>query len=80
MLIGDTATQIQKGLDEVGFTQYRHAGRDFENAVHMAREMAEPGWNVLLSPACASFDMFDDYEQRGRAFKAIVAALPGAAS
>jgi UDP-N-acetylmuramoylalanine--D-glutamate ligase len=40
--------------------------------------MAEPGWNVLLSPACASFDMFADYEQRGRAFKAIVGALTSA--
>ena len=78
VLIGDTAMQIQKGLDEVGFTGYIHAGHDFEKAVCMAREMAEPGWNVLLSPACASFDMFADYEQRGRAFKAIVAGLTSA--
>ena len=78
VLIGDTAMQIQKGLDEVGFTGYIHAGYDFEKAVCMAREMAEPGWNVVLSPACASFDMFADYEQRGRAFKAIVAGLTSA--
>jgi len=80
VLIGDTAMQIQKGLDEVGFTAYSHAGLDFEKAVRMAREMAGPGWNVLLSPACASFDMFADYEQRGRAFKAIVTQLTSSAS
>jgi UDP-N-acetylmuramoylalanine--D-glutamate ligase len=80
VLIGDTAMQIQKGLDEAGFADYRHAGYDFEKAIGIAREMAQPGWNVLLSPACASFDMFVDYEQRGRAFKAIVNQLPSAAT
>ncbi len=80
VLIGDTAMQIQKGLDETGFTAYSHAGHDFEKAVLMAREMAGPGWNVLLSPACASFDMFADYEQRGRVFKSIVGGLESAAT
>ncbi len=75
VLIGDTAGEIQKRLEEAGFAAYAHAGHDFEKAVRMARDMAEPGWNVLLSPACASFDMFQDYEQRGRAFKAIVSSL-----
>jgi UDP-N-acetylmuramoylalanine--D-glutamate ligase len=78
VLIGDTAMQIQKGLDEAGFAAYCHAGHDFEKAILMARDMARPGWNVLLSPACASFDMFADYEQRGRAFKSIVCALESA--
>ena len=40
-----------------------------------ARASAEGGWNVLLSPACASFDMFKDYEERGRVFKEIVNGL-----
>lgn len=80
VLIGDTAAQIQKGLDDVGFTAYEHAGHDFEKAVRVARGMAESGWNVLLSPACASFDMFTDYEQRGRAFKAIVEQLSSEAT
>jgi len=35
-----------------------------------------PGNVVLLSPACASFDMFSDYQDRGRQFKALVHALP----
>ena len=37
--------------------------------------LSAPGGNVLLSPACASFDMFEDYEQRGRVFKDIVQKL-----
>ena len=40
-----------------------------------ARKLADKGWCVLLSPACASFDMFKDYEERGRVFKQIVQEL-----
>lgn len=46
------------------------------SAVHSAASQAEPGDVVLLSPACASFDQFKDFEARGDAFKAIVEALP----
>lgn len=46
-----------------------------EEAVKTAYKIAEKGDNVLLSPACASFDLFDDYEDRGRQFKAAVRAL-----
>ena len=41
----------------------------------MAKEKAQEGYNVLLSPACASFDMFKDFEERGRHFKNIVKDL-----
>ena len=45
------------------------------DAVRMAQRMAEKGDAVLLSPACASFDLFDDYEDRGRQFKQAVQNL-----
>jgi UDP-N-acetylmuramoylalanine--D-glutamate ligase len=44
-------------------------------AVGVAAEAAQPGEVVLLSPACASFDQFRDYEARGDAFRAAVEAL-----
>jgi UDP-N-acetylmuramoylalanine--D-glutamate ligase len=45
-------------------------------AVELAAREAQPGEVILLSPACASFDMFADYQDRGRQFKALVQALP----
>jgi len=47
----------------------------FEEAIKTARHIAKPGEHVLLSPMTASFDMFDDYEHRGRVFKEIVQGL-----
>ena len=46
-----------------------------EEAVITANSIAESGDVVLLSPACASFDLFENYEERGRKFKAAVKAL-----
>ena len=77
VLIGETANEIQKALDQVGYTRYTHAGYDFRKAIELCFSLAPEGGNVLLSPACASFDMFDDYEARGRIFKGIVNALEG---
>ncbi len=77
VLIGETAKEIQKALDIVGYRDYIHAGYDFKKAVALSFELAPKGGNVLLSPACASFDMFDDYEARGRIFKGIVNAMEG---
>jgi UDP-N-acetylmuramoylalanine--D-glutamate ligase len=45
---------------------------DFEAAVHAAASLAHEGDAVLLSPACASFDAFPNFEVRGRTFKRIV--------
>ena len=50
-----------------------------ERAVHQAFDAAKPGDVVLLAPACASFDQFENYEQRGRVFKELVQALSRAA-
>ncbi len=46
-----------------------------EKAMHTCREVAEPGDAVLLSPACASFDLFKNYEDRGEKFKQAVAEM-----
>ncbi|RPI29022.1 MAG: UDP-N-acetylmuramoyl-L-alanine--D-glutamate ligase [Acidobacteria bacterium] len=51
--------------------------KDMKEAVELARSRAVPGDAVLLEPGCASFDMFQNYEHRGRVFKEIVHALPG---
>lgn len=51
------------------------AGFSMEEAVKLARETAKPGDIVLLSPACASFDMFNNYEHRGQVFKELVKGL-----
>ena len=75
VLIGATANQIAQTLDKCGYTAYEHCGTDFEKAVRRSFELAEEGGNVLFSPSCASFDMFTDYEARGRIFKEIVGRL-----
>ena len=48
-----------------------------EDAVKLGADRAEPGDAVLLSPACASWDMFPNYEVRGRRFKELVRELEG---
>ena len=50
---------------------------DMEDAVRRAHALAQPGDAVLLSPACASFDMFRNYEHRAQVFVAAVRALKG---
>ncbi|MDO4547297.1 MAG: UDP-N-acetylmuramoyl-L-alanine--D-glutamate ligase [Clostridia bacterium] len=75
VLCGATSAVIAKALDEVGYADYENADMDFERAVDMARKAAKPGGNVLLSPACASFDLFRDFEHRGEEFKRIVNGL-----
>ena len=71
VLIGETAPLIKTALQRAGYTQTEFA-ESLGQAVEQARSAADKGWNVLLSPACASFDMFKDYEERGRIFKEIV--------
>ena len=75
LLIGATANQIAETLEKNGFTNYEHCGTDFKRTVSRALEITPEGGNVLFSPSCASFDMFTDYEARGRIFKEYVKAL-----
>ena len=74
VLIGETAGLIRNSLERVGFNNLTDAAT-MKDAVEKARALADKGWCVLLSPACASFDMFKDYEERGRVFKEIVKEL-----
>jgi UDP-N-acetylmuramoylalanine--D-glutamate ligase len=67
---GEAADQIESELgDEV--TLVREDG-PFEDVVRRARALTQPGDSVLLAPACASFDMFRNYEERGERFIALV--------
>jgi UDP-N-acetylmuramoylalanine--D-glutamate ligase len=72
LLIGAAADRIAQELS--GAVELIHAG-DLERAVQEAFQRARPGDVVLLSPACSSFDQFQDYEHRGRVFKELVERL-----
>ena len=74
VLLGQTKEKIARDADKCGFHDYVFADT-FEEAVMMAVEIAEPGEAVLLSPACASWGMFPNYEVRGDKFKEIVKSL-----
>jgi len=69
VLIGEAAEKIREALGNVTDTII---AKDLRNAVEICGQRAEKGDTVLLSPACASFDMFRDFEDRGRQFKKIV--------
>lgn len=71
VLIGVTAEQIEREAIEAGFTAISKCDT-FEQAVSLCHDKAEKGDCVLLSPACASWGMFDNYEQRGDLFKKLV--------
>jgi UDP-N-acetylmuramoylalanine--D-glutamate ligase len=72
LLIGAAAEKIEKQI--TGSVAIERAGT-IERAVEIASHAARPGDIVLLAPACASFDQFQNYEHRGRAFKDLVHQL-----
>lgn len=74
VLLGQTAEMIADTAKKYGFTDVVFAN-DLKEAVDIASKEAEAGDAVLLSPACASWGMFDNYEQRGDMFKEFVNQL-----
>jgi UDP-N-acetylmuramoylalanine--D-glutamate ligase len=73
-LIGEAAAPFAETMK--GKVEVSRSG-DLATAVREASEAAKPGSVVLLSPACASFDQFANFEERGHAFRRLVEALPG---
>lgn len=74
VLLGRDANQIEACARKVGFDAIYNE-KDMNACVKKCMELAEEGDKVLLSPACASWDMYDNYEQRGDHFKACVQQL-----
>ena len=72
ILIGEDADTIAQELGQYG--AYERTG-DMREAVNAAFKSASAGDVVLLAPACASFDMFESFEHRGRVFKQAVQSL-----
>jgi UDP-N-acetylmuramoylalanine--D-glutamate ligase len=70
-LIGETAEELARVIPGRS-----HRAGDLPTAVERAATAAQPGEVVLLSPACASYDQFRDFEERGEEFKRLVANLP----
>jgi UDP-N-acetylmuramoylalanine--D-glutamate ligase len=71
-LIGEDAPAIERELESAA--PFEHA-RNMQDAVARAFKAAESGDVVLLAPACASFDMFESFEHRGKVFKKEVTRL-----
>lgn len=74
ILLGRDARFLQEAAERHGFRDYIFC-RDMDECVKRAYELAVPGDAVLLSPACASWDMYDNFEQRGKHFKNCVSRL-----
>lgn len=72
---GKTVPEILTAADATGFTNVVVCSDGLKEMVKLAESMAKPGDTVLLSPAAASWGMFDDFEHRGRVFKDIVKKL-----
>ncbi len=77
ILLGDASERFKKAALDEGFSaeHIHEAGYSMPTAVEMAKNLSHEGQTVLLSPACASFDMYDGFEERGRDFKKLVHEL-----
>lgn len=74
ILVGETAEEIKAAVEKVGFHRATIVN-NLEEGVKLAAALARPGEIVLLSPACASFDFFRNFEHRGEVFKELVHRL-----
>jgi len=74
VLIGEAKDRFRKNLKKIGYKKI-HEASNFAEAVKRSYKLAGPEDAVLLSPACASFDMFNNFEERGKVFKEIVANI-----
>ena len=78
VLIGASADLFEKRMRAAGYDNVLRAS-SLADAVNIARGIALPGDTVILAPACASFDMFQDFEERGRVFREAVKNLSSSA-
>lgn len=79
VLLGETSDKIVEAVERVGFKKWMKVN-SLESAVEKAYASARPGETVLLSPACASWDMFSNFEERGSLYKKLVRELKGVQS
>jgi UDP-N-acetylmuramoylalanine--D-glutamate ligase len=79
VLIGEATPIIEAALAQAGVRFPVVRAGDMHDAVRTARGLARAGDAVVLSPACSSYDMFQNFEHRGRVFRAAVAAVTGGA-
>lgn len=77
IVYGETALKLQQAARDRGFLGVQPV-KDLEEAVNLAFSHASEGDTILLSPACASWDMYPNFEERGRHFKNLVSNLRGA--
>lgn len=77
VLLGQTADSIQKAIENAGGGVAIRRVTSMPEAVEVCRQLAVPGDVVLMSPACASWDMFENYQQRARVFAESVLAGQG---
>lgn len=74
VVLGECRKELKEAVEKTGFNNILEA-ETFDQAVKVAAGEARPGEVVLLSPACASWDMFKDFEERGESFRNVVISL-----